>query len=98
MTQARFIGAAVRELLSQVEFYEEAQRGEGARFTAAVERATARALAFPLAGSPSGSGTRTMLVRGYPFSVVYRPEPDGIIVFAVAHGAKRPGYWRSRMR
>jgi hypothetical protein len=50
--RARFIAAARLEFLAEVIFHNEAQPGLGARFTAAVEEATARALAFPHAGSP----------------------------------------------
>jgi len=70
----------------------------GERFTAAVEEAAARALAFPLSGSPSRANTRRVIVKGFRFSPVYRPEPDGIVIFAVAHHSRRPFYWRSRTR
>jgi plasmid stabilization system protein ParE len=70
----------------------------GARFAAAVEDAAARALAFPLSGSPYRSGTRRVLVKDFPFSLVYRRELEGIVVFAVAHHARRPYYWQSRVR
>ena len=94
----RFIAAARHELLAEVAYYSEAQSGLGERFAAAVEEATARALAFPQAGSPSASNTRHVFVKGFPFSVIYRPEKDGIVVFALAHHARLPGYWRSRVQ
>jgi len=96
--RARFIAAARLEFFAEVIYYSEAQPGLGARFTAAVEEAAARALAFPLSGSPSRSNTRRVMVKGFPFSLVYRMEPDGIVVFAVAHHARRPYYWQSRAR
>ena len=98
MKRARFIAAARLEFFAEVIYYSEAQPGLGARFTAAVEEAAARALAFPLSGSPSRSNTRRVMVKGFPFSLVYRMEPDGIVVFAVAHHARRPYYWQSRAR
>jgi len=79
-------------------YYDEAQPGLGKRFAAAVEEAAARAVAFPLAGSPHRSNTRRVTVKGFPFSIVYRPERDGIVVFALMHHARRPFYWRSRIR
>ena len=85
MNHARFIAAARLEFLAEVIYYSEAQAGLGTRFTAAVEEATARALAFPLSGSPYRSNTRRVLVNGFPFSIIYRPEADGIVVLAVAH-------------
>jgi toxin ParE1/3/4 len=96
--RARFIAAARLEFFAEVIYYSEAQPPLGARFTAAVEEAAARALAFPLSGSPSRSNTRRVMVKGFPFSLVYRMEPDGIVVFAVAHHARRPYYWQSRAR
>jgi plasmid stabilization system protein ParE len=82
--------------LAEVTYYNQAQPGQGEQFAAAVEEATARALAFPLAGSLGEHNTRRVLLKKFPFSVIYRPEPDGIVVFAVAHQSRLPGYWRSR--
>ncbi|MFZ5653339.1 MAG: type II toxin-antitoxin system RelE/ParE family toxin [Pseudomonadota bacterium] len=98
MKRARFIADARREFLAEVGHYEEAAAGAGARFAAAVQEAAVRALAFPLAGSPAEAGTRRVIVKGFSFSIFYRPDQDGIIVFAVAHQARQPGYWRSRTR
>lgn len=97
MNRARFIAAARLEFLAEVIYYNEAETGLGARFTAAVEEAASRALAFPESGSPFRSNTRRLLVKGFPFSLIYRPEPEGIVIFAIAHDARRPYYWQSRV-
>jgi plasmid stabilization system protein ParE len=96
--QARFIAAARLEFLAEIVYHSEAQPGLGERFAAAVEEATARAVGFPLSGSPSRAKTRRIIVKGFPFSIFYRPEADEIIIFAVAHHARRPFYWQSRTR
>jgi len=98
VNRARFIAAARLEYLAEVIHYSEAESGSGARFAEAVEAAIARALAFPLSGSPGRSNTRRMLVNGFPFAIVYRSEQDGIVIFAVAHHARRPHNWQSRVR
>ena len=98
MKRARFVTAARQEFLAEVAYYNEAESGLGARFAAAVEEATARALAFPLAGSPSTSGTRRVILKGFPFSIFYRPEDNRIVVFAVAHDARQSGYWIDRVQ
>jgi toxin ParE1/3/4 len=97
VNRARFIAAARLEFLAEVVYYAEVEAGLGAHFSAAVEEAAARALAFPESGSPFRSNTRRVLVNGFPFSLVYRPEPDGIVILAVAHHARYPYYWRSRI-
>ena len=95
MRPARFVAAARREFLSEVIYYNKESPGLGRRFAAAVEEATARALAFPLAGSPAPKNTRRVLLKDFPFSVVYRTAGDGIIIFALAHHSRVPGYWQS---
>lgn len=96
MRRARFVAAARQEFLAEVAYYNEAQPGLGLRFATAVEEAAARAVAFPLAGSPSVSNTRRVILKGFPFSLFYRPEGDGIVIFAVTHHARRPAYWLDR--
>ena len=96
MSRARFVARARHEFLAEVAYYNEAQPGLGWRFTAAVEEATARALAFPLAGSPSVANTRRVFLKDFPFSLFYRPEGNGIVVFAVSHHARRTGHWVGR--
>ncbi|MEP6657871.1 MAG: hypothetical protein ABJC33_11595 [Betaproteobacteria bacterium] len=54
-------------------------------------------MTFPLSGSSSAPNIRRVIVKDFPFSIVYRPEEGGIVVFAVVHHARLPGYWRSRV-
>jgi toxin ParE1/3/4 len=75
VNRARFIAAARLEFLAEVIYYSEVEAGLGARFTAAVEEAAARALAFPESGSPFRSNTRRVLVNGFPFSLITDPRP-----------------------
>ena len=97
MKRARFVAPAREEFLAEVAYYSQARPGQGARFATAVEEATARALAFPLSGSPSEPSVRRVIVKNFPFSIVYRPETDGIVIFAVTHHSRLPGYWRNRV-
>ena len=98
MKRARFVAEARQEFLAEVAYYNEAQFGLGIRFTKAVEEATARALAFPLSGTPSVSNTRRVFLKGFPFSLFYRPEDKGIVAFATSHHSRKPRYWVSRTR
>ncbi|MCC5870283.1 MAG: type II toxin-antitoxin system RelE/ParE family toxin [Gammaproteobacteria bacterium] len=97
MKRARFISAARREFLEQVAFYNSESRGLGERFSNAIEEAAARAAAFPQSGSPAAGGTRQVLVRGFPFSLVYRLDEEEIVIFAVVHQARRPERWIARL-
>ena len=98
MSTARFLPAARLELLAEVIYYNNVQVGLGSRFASAIEEATARALAFPGAGAPTRGNARRVIVKDFPFWLVYRDEPSGIVDFAIAHHAQRPYYWESRTR
>lgn len=97
MRKVKFIAPARREFLKEVGYYNEQQSGVGADFAEEVEAATARALAYPDAGSPASKSTRRVLVNRFPFSIIYRPDSDGIVVFAVANHSRRPEYWAPRL-
>lgn len=41
--------------------------------------------------------TRRRVLANYPYSVVFQEKEDMILVVAVAHAKRRPGYWRKRV-
>ena len=96
MKRVTFLAEARREFLAEVAYYEKLQVGLGIRFRTSVEKSTSIAAAFPLAGSACAAGTRRVVIKDFPFSLVYRPEADGIVVFALAHFRRQPEYWLSR--
>lgn len=96
MTRARFIEPARLEVLAEVSYYHRVEAGLGTILLEAIEDATARALAYPLAGSPAQNRTRRVFLRNFPLALVYRLDEQGITIYALAHHARRPGYWRSR--
>ncbi|MFN2444408.1 MAG: type II toxin-antitoxin system RelE/ParE family toxin [Vicinamibacterales bacterium] len=50
----------------------------------------------PATGAPYLVNTRRVLLRRFPFFVVYRVRGDDVQIVAVAHARRRPGYWRGR--
>ena len=97
MIKVRFLPAAEIELLKEVTYYSKARTGTGIRFQAAIEAAVSRAATHPLGGAPSFKETRSVLIKGFPFSVVYRPSDQELLVVAIAPHRKRPQYWASRI-
>ena len=97
MNEVRFLPQAEAELLHEVEYYSSSRTGAGIRLQAAVEAAVDRAARHPHGGAPSPSGTRSMLVKSFPFSVVYRATDNEILVVAIAPHRQRPGYWLNRV-
>jgi toxin ParE1/3/4 len=93
----RILPQAEAELLHEVEYYSNARAGTGIRFQAAVEASIERAARHPLGGAPSPKGTRSVLVKGFPFSIVYRADERELLVVAIAPHRRRPGYWLPRI-
>ncbi len=34
----------------------------------------------------------------FPYSVIFREEANSILILAIAHAKRRPGYWAKRLK
>ncbi len=86
------------ELAEAVRWYDTHRPGLGGEFLDAIAATLAFIESTPEVGTPlSPDGrTRRALVTRFPYQVVYRIRPAEIVVVAVAHLKRRPGYWTSR--
>ncbi len=89
---------AVRELRAEVSWLEIQSSGLGVRLLVDVRNALRRIEEFPDLGSPRAQGCRWVLLSHFPFYLVYLVVEDQLIVLALAHQRRRPGYWRSRAK
>jgi plasmid stabilization system protein ParE len=93
----RNLKAARDEFAAAVRWYEEQRPGLGGEFFDAVVHATSLIQAQPEIGAPSPDRrTRRVLVQRFPYQVVYRISADEIVIVAIAHLKRRPGYWKRR--
>jgi len=93
----RFLPAAEVELLKEVAYYANVSDGLGIKFAYAVESAVKDAVSNPSGGAPSPKDTRSRPVKGFPFSVVFRASGTEILVVALMHHRREPGYWANRI-
>jgi plasmid stabilization system protein ParE len=98
VTSARFQEQARLEFLESVAYYETIQTGLGKHFRQSVEAAVELATSLPFAGSPHKHGTRRVFPKKFPFAIVYLIGKNEIVVIAVAHFKRRPGYWKNRRK
>ena len=89
---------ATLELQEAVGWYEAQRAGLGAELFDAVNEAFTFLQRRPRAGNPISpdAQTRRFLLQRFPYQVVYRIRPGEIVIVAVAHLKRRPGYWRHR--
>ena len=84
------------EFIEQAARYDSEVVGLGARFGDEVYRVIELLLENPRIGAPVDENLYHFVLRGFPHSVVYAVVADTLFIVAVAHGSRKPGYWRSR--
>ncbi|MGM0559396.1 MAG: type II toxin-antitoxin system RelE/ParE family toxin [Myxococcota bacterium] len=95
--KVRFLEPARDEFLRSVDFYEDKAPGLGAALTEEVERVVANLSQTPALGVPYVESTRRFPLSRFPYSIVYSIEENSILVIALAHQRRRPGYWTGRL-
>lgn len=93
----RFLYPAEEEMTEASLFYEAASLGLGNDFLDDVQRVVDRLRELPYLGHEVDLNLRRMLLHRFPFSLIYSVEADAILIVAVAHSGRRPGYWHDRI-
>jgi hypothetical protein len=92
------LAAATAELEQAVAWYEQKEPGLGEQLYLAFQEARLFIRRNPKAGSPFGHGTRKWRVQGFPYKVIYCELTEDILIVAIAHDSRRPGYWFRQLR
>ena len=103
MRQVRIHAAAAEEAAEAAAWYERERPGLGMDFLRAVDAALdlLEAEVVPVVTVPGVAGKRgikRLFLRRFPFAVVVRESAAEVVVIAFAHTARRPAYWRDRLR
>ncbi len=87
---------ALTEYAEAVQYYA-GQRVEVAQaFIDAVEDAIYRIREAPTRWNVIDEDVRRCLTRKFPYGILYTVEQDYILILAVMHCSREPGYWKSR--
>ena len=87
---------AIAEAHHAVQWYLERSELAAAAFVSELDLAVEHIQEAPERWSEYVEGTRRYLFHRFPYFVVYRKLGESIQVLAVAHGRRRPGYWKER--
>lgn len=49
-------------------------------------------------GIEKGFGVRRCLLSRFPYGIAYVSKGKDIVILAVAHMSRRPGYWQGRLK
>jgi plasmid stabilization system protein ParE len=93
-----FLPDAEQEMLQAAVYYESQSSGLGRDYLSEVERAVQAVKESPMTWPIVEGELRRRLVRRFPFGILYRIDPEEIVIIAVAHLRRKPGYWRERIK
>lgn len=95
--QVRFLLPAQRELAEAKQYYDREHAGLGERFKSAAHAAAIRIATQPFAWRIERGEVRRCLLNKFPYKLLYVVRGEAVIVLAVAHAHRKPGYWLERM-
>ncbi len=98
----RFEDEAAEELEVAAEWYEARREHLGSDFLVlvrdALERIAEHPQTWPLVRDvPAHLDVRRLLLRRFPYAIVFVELPSEIRVLAIAHSSREPGFWRTRL-
>jgi toxin ParE1/3/4 len=85
------------DVSSAAAFYErEGSTVLAARFIAEFKRVTAVLAKSPSIGTPIARGRRTMAMRVFPYTVVYRENENALQILVIRHDRRHPRHGLTR--
>ncbi|MCX7015040.1 MAG: type II toxin-antitoxin system RelE/ParE family toxin [Candidatus Sumerlaeota bacterium] len=97
MAEALITQGAEEDYTQSLQWYAERSQRAASEFEAEFERALEAIEANPDRYPLCDERHRFYLLKRYPFQVIYRKAPgDQVLIVAVAHTSRRPGYWMER--
>lgn len=88
---------AVAEARAAAQWYRERSPLAADAFLAELDRAVERIAENPEMYPHYVLGTRRYLLQHFPFYLVYREVAGKLQLVAIAHGRRRPEYWKKRI-
>jgi toxin ParE1/3/4 len=87
---------ALTEYAEAVQYYAQ-QRAEIAQaFIDAIENTIYRIREAPVRWPLVEGNVRRCLTRKFPYAILYKTQPEHILILAVMHASREPGYWKDR--
>ena len=88
---------AVTDLRDAAEFYRNrADTTLSQSLLAEFEQSVALLLQHPGLGAIWRNGRRRLLMKRFPYSLIYTVAGEQIQILAIAHQSRKPDYWRNR--
>lgn len=98
MKPYRIEQGAEADFAEALEFYREESEALAGRLYDEIHRLIAEVCATPRLYRVVAAPVRRHFSETFPYAVLYVEKPDHVLILAIAHFKRRPGYWRERQR
>lgn len=88
---------ALAEYQQAAQYYAACQDDLDLRFINSIEHAIRRVVSHPGHHREIEADVRRCLTKVFPYAVLFTVEQDSILILAVMHCHREPGYWRNRL-
>jgi plasmid stabilization system protein ParE len=95
--KVEFLPSAQTEVEEAVEWYNAREDGLGEAFRAEVADAVGRITRFPETWVRISPRARRCQMNRFPYGVLYQVREAMILIVAVMHHRRKPGYWHDRL-
>jgi len=92
-----YLAVAREEIREAADYYAAISPDLGNAFKRELRQLMRLVATMPQAWPVNGPETRKCLLTRFPYLVIYAPLPGELLVLAVGHQHRRPGYWRDRL-
>jgi len=92
-----FTPGARADFDESIDWYAKRSERAAEGFADAVEEAFDKVLADPERFPTTAKGCRYCNVKRYPFRVIFLQDAMHIVIVAISHAKRRPGYWHYRV-
>lgn len=96
MTPLRLCSAAEEEFTEALCWYANRSREVALDFDTELELGLARIADDPESFPYCDDRHRFVLMRRFPYQIIYRVINEEVTVIAIAHTSRQPAYWRER--
>jgi plasmid stabilization system protein ParE len=96
MAEVVIAAPALKEFADSLQWYAERSVRAAEKFEAEFDRLVEAIGTSPEKFPRLDQRHRYVLMRRYPFQMIYRQHNEVVEVIAVAHTSRRPGYWSDR--
>ena len=94
--KVRLLEPARQELDETISYYNAELAGLGEAFLLEVLSAIERIRQYPKAWHPLTENTRRCQLKRFPYGLIYEADEAEVLIIAMAHLHRRPGFWRNR--